>query len=150
MTVDVSGRLVVFFDTDVLIYAAAPGHPMRSPLHALLDDPGRYALSGSTLLLAEALIKPTRDGDTDQLQRLKDYLGHLELWPATETVVQLGVWLGATYGLDAMDAVHLATAVDGGGDVFLTNNRKDFDAKRIAEIDVVYPDQLPAGPSSRR
>jgi predicted nucleic acid-binding protein len=55
----------------------------------------------------------------------------------------LAVALGADYHLRAAEAVHLATAVNAGADRFLTNNRRDF-ARSIAEIDVAYPDDLPA------
>lgn len=50
--------------------------------------------------------------------------------------------VNAAYGLRAADAVHLATAVGGGADRFLTNNQSDFPTS-IAEIDVVYPADLP-------
>jgi predicted nucleic acid-binding protein len=49
--------------------------------------------------------------------------------------------LGASYGLRAADAVHLATAVGAGADRFLTNNRSEF-PKSITEIAVTYPDDL--------
>ena len=48
---------------------------------------------------------------------------------------------GAVHRLSAADAVHLATAVGAGADRFLTNNRRDF-PRTIAEIAVVYPDEL--------
>ena len=35
------------------------------------------------------------------------------------------------------------SAVIAGADRFLTNNRKDF-PKTIAEVEIVYPDELPA------
>lgn len=57
-------------------------------------------------------------------------------------IAQRAASLGARYNLRAADAVHLATAVSGGADRFLTNNRSDF-PQSITEVDVVYPDQLP-------
>ena len=42
--------------------------------------------------------------------------------------------------------MHLATAVNAGASRFLTNNSKDF-PKSIAEIDIVYPDDLPDDPT---
>lgn len=141
-------RLVVALDADVLIYAAMPDHPLGPQIRRFLAQRERYAFCGSTLLLAEVLIKPTRTDDTDQLARLTAQLSHVEMWPATDTVGRLSVWLGATYRLGPMDAVHVATAIDGGADVFLTNNRKDFRTAKIGAIDVIYPDELP--PPSKR
>jgi predicted nucleic acid-binding protein len=142
-------RLVVGLDADVLIYAAMPDHALGPRIRGFLAQRDRYAFCGSTLLLAEVLIKPTRAKDVDQLARLTAQLSHIELWPATETVGQLAVWFGATYRLGPMDAMHLATAVDRGADVFLTNNRKDFRSAQIGAIDVIYPEELPI-PRRRR
>jgi predicted nucleic acid-binding protein len=141
---------VICLDADVLIYAATPGHPIGVRIRALLDDPAGLRLCGSTMLLPELLIKPIIAEAQAESERLEDYLRRIELWPATEGVGRLAAYLGAEYRLDTMDAMHLATAVDGGADVFVTNNSKDFDAKRIAEIDVLYPDELPAPKRPRR
>ncbi len=59
-----------------------------------------------------------------------------------EAIAELAASLGSTHTLRAADAVHLATAVAAGADRFITNNSSDF-TKDIAEIDVVYPDELP-------
>jgi predicted nucleic acid-binding protein len=67
----------------------------------------------------------------------------LDLRPVDPLVAELAVVLGAAYGLRAADAVHLATAVNAGADRFVTNNAKDF-RRDIGEIDIVYPDDLPA------
>jgi hypothetical protein len=65
-----------------------------------------------------------------------------------EAVARLAATLGAAYGLRAIDAVHLATAVAAGAERFLTNNSSDF-GKAITEIDVIYPNDL-AEPDSPR
>jgi hypothetical protein len=44
--------------------------------------------------------------------------------------------------LKGAEATHLATAVVMGADRFITNNRRDF-PKSIAEVDLVYPSELP-------
>ena len=147
---DTEPGAVICFDADVLIYAATPGHPIGVRIRALLDDPGGLRLCGSTMLLPELLIKPIIADAQDESSRLEDYLRRIDLWPATEGVGRLAAYLGAEYGLDTMDAMHLATAIDGGADAFLTNNSKDFDAKRIAEIDILFPDELPAPKRPRR
>ena len=58
-----------------------------------------------------------------------------------EAVARLAATLGATYGLRAIDAVHLPTGVAAGAERFLTNSSFDF-AKAITEIDVTYPNDL--------
>lgn len=134
------------FDADVLIYAAADGHPLGKRVRSLFragtaeqPDVG----IGSVLLLPELLSKPLRAGETSQVNALSDLLGRLDLRPTDEATADLATSLGASYGLRALDAAHLATAVVAGADRFITNNRRDF-AKTITEIDVTYPDDLPA------
>jgi predicted nucleic acid-binding protein len=70
-------------------------------------------------------------------------LARIHLLPVDEAIADLGVVLGASYGLRPVDAIHLATAVTAGADRFITNNARDF-VKGISEIDVAYPDDLPA------
>lgn len=141
--------MITAFDADVLIYAAVVGHPLGDRVAALLDvgqaERGpEHAAVGSVLLLTEVLAKPLRAGaDSGESAALISLLSRLDLRPFDQPTARLALALAVTYGLRAADAAHLATAVAAGADRFLTNNRKDF-PKRIAEIDVVYPDELPA------
>jgi predicted nucleic acid-binding protein len=138
-------------DADVLIYAASPDHPLGARVRALFpsgepEPTGRVAGTGSVLLLPELLTKPLRDGQTDTVDALLALLSRLDLLPADKTSAELAATLGASYGLRAADAVHLATAVNAGADRFLTNNARDF-PKTIHEIDVTYPIELPEAPA---
>lgn len=135
------------FDADALIYAAVPEHPLGRRVRALFprDPPaetGVVAGIGSVLLIPELLTKPMREEAADELEALSALLARLELRPADEATAQLAAALGASYGLRAADAVHLATAVSAGADRFITNNTSDF-ARTIAEVEVVYPSDLP-------
>ena len=132
------------FDADVLIYAAAPGHQFRARLLELFEQAesdNRPAGIGSVLLLPELLSKPMRHSFDDQVDELEGLLARLDLRPVDAQIAHFATAIAATYGLRAVDAVHLATAVNAGADRFITNNRKDF-SKSIAEIDVTYPEDL--------
>jgi len=135
------------FDADVLIYAAVPGHPLGRRVRALFpSEPtvttGATAGTGSVLLIPELLTKPMRQAAETEIEALAVLLARLDLRPADEAVAELAAALGATHGLRALDAVHLATAVAAGAERFITNNSADF-AKTITEIAVTYPDDLP-------
>ncbi|WEK61325.1 MAG: PIN domain-containing protein [Candidatus Microbacterium colombiense] len=140
--------MITAFDADVLIYAAVAGHPLGDRVAALLnvEHPERRTAQtaiGSVLLLPEVLAKPLRAGvDSGESAALVSLLSRLDLRPFDQATARLALALAVAYGLRAADAAHLATAVAAGADRFLTNNRKDF-PKHIAEIDVVYPDELP-------
>ncbi|MFT3797380.1 type II toxin-antitoxin system VapC family toxin [Microbacterium sp.] len=131
----------VAFDADVLIYAGAVGHPVGERIRVLLQDEAIEPV-GSLLLLVEVLAKPMRraPGSAD-VEALASVLSRLELLPLDEDAGRLALGFAVHYGLRAADAAHLATAVTAGAAMFVTNNRKDF-PQAIAEIDVVFPDDL--------
>lgn len=136
------------FDADVLIYAAAPSHPLGQRVRMLFPDDapaetGAIAGIGSVLLIPELLTKPLREGAESELEALAALLGRLELRPVDEATAELAASLGSTYRLRAADAVHLATAVAAGADRFITNNSSDFTSD-ITVIDVVHPNALPS------
>ena len=128
------------FGADVLIYAAAPDHPLGIRVADLLRDPEPVRV-GSTLLLPELLAKPIRRGDTVELAALTALLSRIALRPLDQPTAEFAVALAASHRLKPPDAVHLATAVLAGADRFITNNRRDFN-KAITEIAIVYPDEL--------
>src|SRR5687768_247097 len=119
------------FDADVLIYAAVPDHPLGRRVRALFPSDatamtGAVAGIGSVLLIPELLTKPLRDDVESELEALTILLARLALRPTDEATGHLAAALGATYGLRAADAVHLATAVSAGAERFITNNSSDF------------------------
>jgi len=131
------------FDADVLIYAAAEGHPLGSRVARLFDrnDSG-YVGVGSVLLRTEVLIKPMRrDPQSLETLRLRRFLSRIDLHPVDQDTVTLALLLGVKYGLKTVDAIHLATGALLGADRFVTNNRRDFH-KDIKEIDIIYPEEL--------
>ena len=131
------------FDSDVLIYACAPEHPLGRRVRALFTtkEPDQLAGVGSLLLLPEVLAKPMRQGATTEVTELVGLLGRLELRGVDPVTAEIAASLASQYRLKAADAVHLATAVVADVDRFITNNRKDFPMS-ISEVDVVYPDML--------
>lgn len=136
------------FDADVLIYAAAPRHPLGRRVRLLFPDDaapagGAVAGIGSVLLVPELLSKPLRDGADEEVDALAAMLGRLDLRPVDEATADLAAVLGATHRLRAVDATHLATAVIAGADRFITNNSSDFPTS-IPEIHITYPQTLPA------
>lgn len=132
------------FDADVLIYAAVEGHPLGERVWRLFEQGGDGPVGvGSVLLLPEVLAKPMRHGPASELAILAALLGRLELLAFDAPTARLAAALAASHGLRAADAAHLATAVAAGADRFLTNNRRDF-SRDISEIDIIYPDDLPA------
>jgi PIN domain len=143
------------FDSDVLIYAAAPGHPLGERVAALFPahplgspGPGPVAGVGSVLLLPEVLSKPLRDGDAEAVRSLSELLVMIDLRPVDQLTAAKAALLGARYNLRLADAMHLATAISMRADRFITDNSKDF-GPFIKEIEITYPADLPESPDSR-
>ena len=135
------------FDSDVLIYAAVPGHPLGERVAALfpVSPVGERAPKvgvGSVLLLPEVLSKPLRDGDTEATRTLSEFLTRLDLRPVDQMTAAQAAILGARYKLRGPDATHLATAIAMGAHRFITNNKRDFGVP-IKEIDITFPADLP-------
>ena len=130
-------------DSDVVIYAASPGHPLGDPVLRLLRGSEPDTHLGSVLLLTEVLAKPMREGWTNELRVLGELLAVLSLHDITRPVALLATGFAAAYRLKAPDALHLACAVHAGADAFLTNNRRDFRQGEILELPVLYPEDLP-------
>ncbi len=134
---------MIAFDSDVLIYTVIPEHPHGDRVFHLLERRDEEHV-GSVLLLPEVLSKPMRLAPASaQTASLAQVLDGIALLPVDEVTATFAMALGAKYKLCAADAVHLATAVIAGADRFLTNNRRDFPTS-ITEIDITYPDELPA------
>ncbi|HUC22984.1 MAG TPA: PIN domain-containing protein [Streptosporangiaceae bacterium] len=133
------------FDSDVIIYAAVPDHPLGRRVLALFRQAGRQpAGAGSVLLLPEILGNPLRDGQTSEVRILAGLLARVDLRPVDRATADLATALASRYGLRAADATHLATAVALGADRFITNNQRDF-SQAITEVKVVYPGDLTDG-----
>lgn len=128
------------FDSDVLIYVALD-HELGGVVRTLFEPTEGLVGIGSLLLLPEVLSKPLRQGAHREVQLLRSMLAQLELKDVDRRIARFAADLGARHRLRAADAVHLATAVIGGADRFITNNRRDFPTT-IEEIDIVYPDML--------
>jgi predicted nucleic acid-binding protein len=126
----------------VIIYAAASGHPLGRRVLSLFRAAGRQpAGAGSVLLLPEILSKPLRDGDSAEVRILAALLARLDLRPVDRATADLATVLASKYGLRAVDATHLATAVGLGAERFITNNQRDFH-RSITEVQVTYPADL--------
>jgi predicted nucleic acid-binding protein len=135
--------VILAFDADVLIYAAQIGHPLGEKVLEILENPN---LEGSrvvsALLLPELLSKPIRLGLNLERDTLLKILSFLDLISLDAATAMLAAQLGAAYNLRAPDAIHLATAVQAGADVFVTNNANDFKPDLILELRVILPHDL--------
>ncbi|MCU0225952.1 MAG: type II toxin-antitoxin system VapC family toxin [Acidobacteria bacterium] len=130
----------VFLDSNVFLYAAGAGHPLRAPCQALLTRVGNGALAATTSVevVQEVMHVAARRGRRDAAAALADAL--LALFPGllsvTPAVVSRACELfrGHT-DLSVRDALHAATMLENGIDTIVTTDRHFDGLDRLRRID---------------
>jgi predicted nucleic acid-binding protein len=120
-----------YLDADVWI-AALLGESGRAEIVKPIlagADAGQVRLVVSALMPLEVLggSRTTRTQEREQAALAIVTRSSNIVVPAGRAVVRRARHYRLTYGLDAMDALHLASAVRGRATVFFTWNSKDFD-----------------------
>jgi predicted nucleic acid-binding protein len=118
---------LVYLDAQILIYSVekqgALAAAVRPVWQAAHDD--RVELVTSELSVLECLVGPLRKGDValaNDYHRLFESRG-LELLPVTREVLVRAAELRASSSLRTPDAIHLASAIEAGCGLFVTNDQ---------------------------
>jgi uncharacterized protein len=87
---------------------------------------GNATLVLSTMSELEAVVKPLRDGNEEELARVEDLLveRRVRIMPVTRTLARHAGVLRAQHGFSAPDAIIVATAEAAGCDVIVGNDRQ--------------------------
>ena len=141
--------MLIYLDSVVLIYSVE-GEPARKKqvtilLADLLISGNRLAISD--LCLLECYIRPIRDNNQILISEFDRSLSaplFLKL-PISSEVFQRATYYRASHRLELADALHLATAVLGGCEKFLTND-KHLCGKSIPEIVIELLPEIPTIP----
>ena len=133
----------VYLDTSGFIYSVERVEPYRTLLepmwHRARD--GQFVVVTSELTVLETLVKPIRDENSaaETLFRSLFEAKELSLIPVSRSILEIAAGIRADVGLKAPDAIHVATAVQEGCSVFLTN---DGDLRRVRNLPVVMLDEV--------
>ena len=120
--------MLIYLDSAILIYYLDGIGPFQvraaNRLTALRTAGDHVAVSDLTRL--ECRVKPIQLGDTLRLSKFDGFfdLTDVRMVPLTTTVYDRATIIRATYGIKTLDAIHLAAAVEGGCDLFLTNDAR--------------------------
>lgn len=107
----------------------------------LIDDDALLAVT-SVIILPEVLAQPVRLGRPEIEQAYRDILlnsKQIRLISVSRAIAEKAIDLRARYNLRTADALHIATAIRGKCEAFLTN---DFGLKRVTEISILVLDEL--------
>ena len=130
----------VYFDTNIFIYLFE-GSPeyieIIKPIMNLaeLDE---IKIFTSQLTLAELLVHPFKNQQTEKTQAYIEALNNpnfLSLEPITQDICIKTAEIQARHRIKLPDAVHIASALSSGCEVFLTNDKK---IKSIPDLEMVY------------
>lgn len=133
---------VIAIDTSIIIYhlEAHPGYIAYTTqiLKAIQSGACRGVVSDITLL--ELLVLPLRQERldvADEYEILLTNFHNLTLAPVTRSVILKAASIRATTGLKTPDALIIATAMEQGATLIITNDRQ---WKRVTGIEVVCLD----------
>ena len=119
----------VYLDTNIFIYAVEGYEPEAAFLQGLLAalEEGRFAAVTSELTLAEVLVKPFGLGREDAVAAYTELLTpsvRLTVPPVGRAILVEAARQRAALGTPMPDAIHVATALAAGCELFLTNDRR--------------------------
>ena len=139
-----AGHRLIALDTSVWIYhfegSAAHGRAADSVLEAVSE--GHVTAVASELVLLELLVAPLKKGAqdvADEIELALLHFPHLQLAPVTRAVLVRAAEIRARYGLRTPDAVMVATAIESGATLSVTN---DNAWRKVREIEVAFLQDL--------
>jgi uncharacterized protein len=120
--------MLIYLDSAILIYYLDGIGPFQAravnrltTLRAAGDQ-----VAASDLTRLECRVKPIQLGDTLRLSKFDGFFGlpDVRMVPLTTAVYDRATVIRATHGIKTLDAIHLAAVVEGGCNIFLTNDTR--------------------------
>ncbi len=114
----------VYFDTNIFIYLLEGSEPFVAALREVRDliADQRITVVSCDLVHAEILPLHARRNDQQAIERIIGFLRFFEPLPVSpQIMIHAGILRGET-GMRTPDAVHVASAIQGGCELFLTND----------------------------
>ncbi|MBQ6350682.1 MAG: type II toxin-antitoxin system VapC family toxin [Methanobrevibacter sp.] len=142
-----TGYNKVFVDTTPIIYFLDQDPNFGDKAKAIFTEilsTGKQIFT-STVTCTEYLVYPYRTGNQEKIDVFFEFVQNEEipLVPLTVNVAERAAKIRALYaGFKAMDAVQLATAVETGCDIFLTNDKQ---LKQFREVTCVTVEEWNLG-----
>ena len=118
----------VYFDANIFIYLIEGFLEIAPQLDAIRTSilNAECTIFTAELTLAEVLVAPFRSGNAELVTQYRNFIeasGAFTLLPATrETCIRASLYC-AEFGMKLPDAIHMASAVGAGCDVFLSNDK---------------------------
>jgi predicted nucleic acid-binding protein len=125
-----------YLDSGVLIAAARSTDAIAARALTYLDDPQRTFV-GSAFVRLEVLPKPMYLKRQDEVTFYTAFFSAVVAWaPVTAELLDHAYRLAASYGLSAVDALHVAAALAIQADELVTTERPEKPIHRVAGLKV--------------
>jgi predicted nucleic acid-binding protein len=119
--------MILYLDANAIIYSVEGRPGLRAAALRWIEEIEASAegvMVTSRLSLLECRVKPLRERNHERLARIDGFFVRekLVLAEVTASVVERATEIRATHGFRTPDALHMATAILEGSDVFLTGD----------------------------
>jgi len=119
----------VYFDTNIVIYALERPALYEKQAKLLLDAVARNTFQAVTgeLTISEVIPGAAKSGGERAVRKCIDFFESgdvVSLHPVTRDAFYRAGLLRAALNISTPDAIHMATAIEAGCDIFLTNDRR--------------------------
>lgn len=125
-----------YIDSGVVIEAYRVVGPVGSLADAVLNDPNRTFITSEFVRL-EILPKPAYHRRQDEVAYCNRYFARARFVGITDVLIQHAMLRAEMFGLNGMDALHIAAAEIGGAAEFVTTERATSPLLRVNTIRVV-------------
>jgi predicted nucleic acid-binding protein len=129
----------VYFDTNIFIYFLQHDERFITqclPFFAAVENGEIVGVSGD-IAIAELLVKPMRDNDAVNVEKIKSIFaddGFFQAIPHSRATLELAAYLRATKKLKMIDAIHVASAIHAKCSHFITHDGQIFKAMKGIEV----------------
>lgn len=129
--------LKTYIDSGVLINAFSAVPEVSFNANQVLDDPSREFAS-SLFVRLETLPKALYNKRSEEAEFYSVFFSNVTHWASDlEQITQVAERVASSYGLAAIDALHIAAALSIAADEFVTTEKSTKPMHRVTEIQVV-------------
>lgn len=136
-----SKRRRTFIDSAILIAAWRTDLSYSRAAALVLDDPEREYIS-SPFVRLEIIPKAIFYRNLDEVAYYNDFFEAVDFWvEASSELIEAAHKVGCDFGLNALDALHVAAALSVHADEFITAERATSPLSRVRGLQItsIYP-----------
>jgi predicted nucleic acid-binding protein len=125
-----------FIDAGILIYAARSQGDMAEKALQILEDENREFAS-SIFIQLEVLPKAIYNQQRGEVNFYEAFFGEVSYWAKDiNSIIETAYEESSKFGVGAMDALHIASAVSVGAIEFVTNEKPERSIHRTKSIKI--------------